>query len=164
MSATEDDLVKSRAELWALLDQKFKNVPEWRAFCAVDRALDAVRAAAAVPPLPAGGNGAEANRSRQRPADSPLPYVDLALMALEQARRPVRTPAMVDFIGQHRELDPARARVNISSALSHDERFQNVSWGGGRAWWFADRALPHERERQRVAEALSVLSSDDQGG
>jgi hypothetical protein len=67
-------------------------------------------------------------------------------MALERSQAPVRTPQMVEFMGEHRELPPDRdrAKVNIVSALSHDKRFQSVSWRGGRAWWHANRPVPVE--------------------
>jgi hypothetical protein len=102
MSAT-DDLVQSRNELIAVLNEKLKNVPEWRAFLAIDRAVHAAAevakaaseiAAAANQSVPTGQNGI-ANRVARRPPDAPPSYADLALRALNTVGVPLTTPNMI---------------------------------------------------------------------
>ena len=48
---------------------------------------------------------------------------------------PVTTEMMVEYIGSQRTLDPdpKRARVNIQSAMSHEDRIANIKWRGGTA-------------------------------
>jgi hypothetical protein len=137
----KEQLLKSRSELFAVLDAKFKDVPEWRAYRAVEAALYAFMNGVMVTPP---------KRERVRlieETDEPASYVELALKALDTHGRPMSTPELVDFIGRHRKVppDPQKARTNISSGFSRDKRLRNVSWHNGRAWWFSDRAVPEQK-------------------
>jgi len=140
MSDPRSDLLRSRTDLLEVLDQKLKTVPEWRAFRAVDRAIAAMDTAAPAAPMLT-NHGEDGSLG-------PLgnSYPDLGLQAIQSYGRPVPTPQMVQYIRDRRELpdDADRAKVNISSALSHDERLKNVPWQGGRAWWYADRQVPNQ--------------------
>lgn len=157
MSAA-NDLLQSRNELIAVLNEKLKNVPEWRAFLAVDRAVEAANEVAKAAAEVAAGaanqqqphsqpNGSGAARATRRPPDAPPSYVELGLRALNTAGVPLTTPNMISFISQHREVpdDPEKAKINISSAFSHDDRLRSIAWHGGRSWWFADRPPPSAR-------------------
>jgi hypothetical protein len=143
MSSPRTELAKSRSDLIEVLNEKFKNLPEWRAFRAIDNALaafDAIATAATTSLSEAVGSATAALGKS---------YAELALHALTERGRPVTTPEMVEFIGKRRELpeDVERAKINISSAFSHDERLQSVPWQGGRAWWFAGRPVPAPRSQ-----------------
>jgi hypothetical protein len=132
------ELIQARDDALASLDEKLKNLPEWRVFRFLDRQLSNAQAAQMA-------NGAIESRSRgNRRARSGSSYVDLALKALEANRAPVPTSDMVSFIGARRPLgpDPKKARINIQSALSKDNRVQSVPWRGGTAWWYAGRPVP----------------------
>jgi hypothetical protein len=134
-------LSRSRAKLVGVLDGKLKDVPEWQAFRAVDDALQAVVHNAEQEAERTAARGASAaNGSGQ------LSYVELGLQALNERGRPQPTPDMIEYIGARRELpqDPDRAKINVSSAFSHDDRLQSVPWQGGRAWWYANRPVPRD--------------------
>jgi hypothetical protein len=163
MSDTKTNLLAAHKAMAAVLDTKFAKVPEWHAFRAIDKALLALVEEAkavlaptpaapstpspspAVPPKTVHTNGATAH-SKNRPHELPS-YVELGVMALEKAGKPLPTAQMIEFIAQHRKLpetDKRRMVVNISSSFSHNERITNIPWSGGRAWWLADRPVPKE--------------------
>lgn len=133
------ELIQARDDALAALDEKLKNVPEWRVFRYLDKQVMDSQAAS-------GANGAIESRSqrargRRRAGFS---YVDLAIKAMAANGVPVTTPEMVAFISARRKLgsDLKKARINIQSALSKDERVQSVPWRGGRAWWHANKEVP----------------------
>jgi hypothetical protein len=134
------ELMKAHETMAAVLDAKFSNVPEWKAFRSIDRALLAleVEQATATPK-----NGGQFFRHRVR-IGKPLSYMSLANQALTETGKPIRTNDLVDYIARHRPLsgDPAKARIVIQSSLSKDKRFKSVPWEDKRAWWYADRAVP----------------------
>ena len=134
------ELMKAHETMAAVLDAKFSNVPEWKAFRSIDRALLAleVEQATATPK-----NGGQFFRHRVR-IGKPLSYMSLANQALTETGKPIRTKDLVDYIARHRPLsgDPAKARIVIQSSLSKDKRFKSVPWEDKRAWWYADRAVP----------------------
>jgi hypothetical protein len=128
--------------MMALLDAKLANMPEWKAFRAIDRALlsasDADR----------GEGGAPVHRVRPRlngHGQTPS-YTALTDMALKERGKPIPTPLLMAFIGSRRMLDPdaERAKVTVTSTLSKSPLFKSVPWEGGRAWWYADRPTPKE--------------------
>ncbi|HXW23419.1 MAG TPA: hypothetical protein VEK73_01640 [Xanthobacteraceae bacterium] len=135
-------LLASRRRLRDVLSAKFRDLPEWQAYCAIDNALEAVildenqQAGRTAAHAAAAANG----------SGSQLSYVELGLQALGERGRPIPTPDMIEYIRVRRELpaDLERAKINISSAFSHDERMQSVPWQGGRAWWYTGRAVPRE--------------------
>lgn len=131
----KDQLLKSRADLAAVLDEKLKNVPEWRAYRAVEAALNAFLT---------GEDKIVVRRPRMIESGESHSYADLSLRAIDEAGHPLTTTELVEFIGRHREIpsDPHKAKVNISSGLSRDERLRNINWQRGTAWWRADRPLP----------------------
>lgn len=140
------ELMKAHEAMSSVLDVKLKDLPEWQAFRAIDRALIALESEqtpnhpVARPSLKAG----------IRPPLIPIPYVLLAIRALEAAGAPVPTPAMMEFIGKHRKLDAdaEKAKVNVTSSLSKDNRFVSVPWAGGRAWWWSDKPVPQQPQQQ----------------
>jgi hypothetical protein len=148
--STKDNLLKAHASMLAVMDAKHQNEPEWLAFKAIDEALrDFVEATAPAPKrLPL--------RKMLRPkhlTDSDVTYSGLAGKALTAAGEPVTTKKMVEFVGQHRKLtaDPAKAKINVVSALSHDDKFQSVEWQGGRAWWWAGKPVPSPKPQGQTS-------------
>jgi hypothetical protein len=145
MAMTDKDaLFQARKDMLAVLDEKLANMPEWRAFRAMERALAAMSEAPSPEPnrdrLPLNREGV---RRRGRTPGVPT-YVELALAAVEAKGIPLPTPDIIEYIVQRRTVAPdsEKARINIQSGLSRDKRIKNVSWRGGRAWWFADRKPP----------------------
>jgi hypothetical protein len=142
----KDTLFQARNDMLAVLDEKLANMPEWRAFRAMDRALGAMSEAPAPEPNLDHGpvNQQRVIRRRGRTPDVPT-YVELALKAVEAKGSPLPTPDIIEFITQRRPVDPdsEKARINIQSGLSRDKRIKSIPWRGGRAWWFADRKAPH---------------------
>jgi hypothetical protein len=138
--STKSNLLQAHQTMMAVLDAKLKNVPEWIAFRAIDKALVELTAEPA-----SSANGAIKDRQPRKGAE-PSSYVDLAAEALAEHSEPLSTPKIVEYISARREVpnDPLKARVNISTSLSKDERFRNLAWRGGRAWWFANREPPEE--------------------
>ena len=124
-----------------LLDSRLANMPEWKAFRAIDRALrgrDADRAE----------RDALVHRVRRRlngHGQTPS-YTALTDMALKERGKPIPTPLLLAFIGSRRALDPDadRAKVTVTSTLSKSPLFKSVLWEGGRGWWYADRPVPKE--------------------
>jgi hypothetical protein len=146
-------LYEARENMLAALDRKFKNMPEWQAFRAIDDAVFAMNSAvrsAEWSDRPSAESNHEAKLKKPRRAKRPQvggpSYGDLGVAAIEAAARPVPTGDMVTFIAARKNLnpDPKRARVNVQSALSHDERIKSIKWKGGTAWWHADRDPPKE--------------------
>lgn len=144
-----DQIKIARAELADALDIKFANDPIWKAFRAMDRALESFDHAKP--------------RSASFKLDSGktiglIPtYTTLARQAIIEADRPITTPELMDYIGRHRKLaaPPEKAKINVTSSLSKDEKFESIPWEGGRAWWLKGRDLP-----SKAASLLSKLGSN----
>jgi hypothetical protein len=136
--STKTNLLQAHQTMVDVLDLKFKNVPEWIAFRAIDKALLEL----IVEP----GSSPKDVSDRQPRKASSLSYVDLAIGALEEASQPLSTPKIVEHIASIRQLpsDPLKTRISISTSLSKDERLRSIPWQGSRAWWFTDREPPKE--------------------
>ena len=135
------ELLQARDDMLAVLDDKLKQVPEWRAFRAIESALAVIGA------ITPGSNRASAPTRRPRKRRVRLgSYGDLALAAVKAANRPLPTDEVVTFIAAQRRLgaDPRKARINIQSGLSRDERIRSIPWRGARAWWYSDRDPPED--------------------
>jgi hypothetical protein len=146
----KDDLSQARNDMLSVLDEKLAQMPEWRAFRAMDKALWAMSAMQATAPK---ANGAEQPTARRRTRTVGTPsYADLAIEAIDTKGFPIPTADIVRFIGTRRELDPdqEKARVNIQSGLSRDKKIRSISWRGGRAWWHANRPPPKESAGTRA--------------
>jgi hypothetical protein len=63
-------------------------------------------------------------------------YADLAVQRISQVGKPLTTNEIVEFIGKHRSLPESirKAKGNIASALSIDDRLENRRVDGIRAW------------------------------
>lgn len=140
--STKTDLQSARDDMLAILDAKLNNMPEWRAFRAMDRALAAMiddksDAATQRPKIP-----------RKRSKRVKLSYVELALGLIDEAGAPVSTNKIVEHIAVERGLkaDDRQVRINIQSALSKDPRVKSIPWREGRAWWRTDRPVPTSTE------------------
>jgi hypothetical protein len=135
------EMMQAHEAIAAALDAKIGDMPEWKAFRAVDRALLALEAEPVAMP-----------KSLQRFTIRPRPrlngehpsYMSLADKALTEAGKPITTTGVVEYIAAHRPLSgaPDKARTVIQSSLSKDKRFKSVPWEGRRAWWFADKPVP----------------------
>lgn len=143
-------LLEVRSKMMAALDKKFKNDLDWQAFRALD---DLVVNSAATTNGTVNGHVArresvapQQRRGGRRKGTSGATVGDLGCNAINEAGRPVPTDAMVIYIGARRDLnkDPKRARINVQSAMSHEERLESVRWRGGSAWWIKGRELPKE--------------------
>jgi hypothetical protein len=132
--STKDELLKARAAMTALLDEKLKNMPEWRAFSAIDRAITAFD----------GSTGARelGQRGGRQPAKDS--YGNLGFSLLEATGSPLTTSEIVPAIASRRKVDPVAKRVVIQTALSKDSRIHSIPWRGGRAWWLKDKTPPNE--------------------
>lgn len=136
------EMMQAHEAIAAALDVKIGNMPEWQAFRAIDRALLALEleqpAAPKVEP--------QADRKpRIRINGEHVPYMTLAVQALEEAGKPVTTIKLMEFIAARRPLsgnDPIKAKIVVQSSLSKDKRFKSVPWEGFRAWWYADKPVP----------------------
>ena len=145
---TRSELQKARETLAAGLDEKLKNIPEWRAIRAIDRALAALAESAAVP-AHAGTivQFSDGGTKRMYPT-----YTTLARMLIEKKGSPVTTPELVAYMRENRPIhsDEEKAKINITSSLSKDDRFQSIPWAGGKAWWLVGRDLPTSSPAQRL--------------
>lgn len=158
--STIDVLHRTREDLASILDAKLKDMPEWRAMRAIDQAIAALQerpATPAQPKVPPRRQSTtiwpDANRqspptaaewSLANPTRAYPTYTNLATEIIGDKGSPVTTAELIDYVGKHRPLGPdqEKAKVNITSSLSKDERFVSVPWGNGRAWWLANRELP----------------------
>jgi len=138
------EMMQAHEAIAAALDAKIGNMPEWKAFRAVDRALLALEAERPMPAGPASLKITSQIKRRRLNGGAYLSYMALADQALKQAGKPVSTPGIVDYISKHRPLlgDPDKAKIVIQSSLSKDKRFESVPWEGRRAWWYADKPIP----------------------
>jgi hypothetical protein len=142
-------LLKARDKLIGALDRKFKNLPEWQAFRAVDDLVFGAMNGSADTHKDVPEERESADPPRRRPGRkkrSTGSLGDLGVAAVNETSRPVTTDAMVAYVGERRALnkDPKRARINVQSAMSHEKRLVSVKWRGGTAWWHADREPPKE--------------------
>lgn len=138
----KSELIQAREAMAAALDAKWSNVPEWKAFRAIDRALLALETeqADAEPTARARVRlRLRSLRSGQQPS-----YNALADSALTQTGKPITTAQLMEFIAARRRVDPDpnKAKINVTSSLSKSPQFRNVPWEGGTAWWYSDRPLP----------------------
>lgn len=109
-----------------------------------------------------GAANERANQGRERVRHrSRLTQTDAAETALREGEIPLTTPKLLDAIHKLGTLvggvDPL---VNLSSALSKDDRFDSIRWRGERAWWFRDVPPPHDD----LAELLGDTSGVDSFG
>ncbi|WP_152428318.1 hypothetical protein [Methyloferula stellata] len=131
----KETLEKSRADLLAALDSKIGEMPEWKAFRAIDSALMAWQPTIAVK------NIRIVEKVPPRRAQS---YTDLAVQALEAAKRPLSSDEYMDFVRSRRVIggDLKQIKISATSALSKDPRFVNIPWRNGRAWWLSGQPIP----------------------
>jgi hypothetical protein len=138
------ELKKAHDELAAILDIKLAEMPEWRAFRAVNRALIAIddvslteRARQEGFAVKTGADGVR--RIRLLPT-----YARLTEQAIGEFNRPVTTTEVMDYIGKRRTLDDdhEKAKINVTSSLSKSDRIESVPWRGGRGWWLKGRPIP----------------------
>jgi hypothetical protein len=137
--SAKEEMMQAHEAMAKVLDAKLANLPEWQAFRAIDRALLAIDLAASEPK-----NGLRIlPPPKPRISHGPVPYVTLAFNCLTEAGKPVTTPKLIEYVAKHRELgDLEKAKVNITSSLSKDERFKSVEWANGRAWWLVGHPVP----------------------
>jgi hypothetical protein len=134
------DLIQARNDLLAALDDKLKEMPEWRALRAMDKAIAAIDD---VPKFHAALNGSNESprvvphRIRRVPS-----YSDLAVDFIGKQNHPITTKELVAHIAALRRRNADEISINIQSALSRDERVESVPWSSGRGWWFAGREVP----------------------
>ena len=152
----KNELLAAHEAMSLVLDAKFANVPEWKAFRAIDRALLALeleQGNVVKRPEPA------PQRVRLRLLDGPPSYNALTEQALQEKGKPIATSDLIDFIGKHRNLglDLDKAKINVTSGLSKSDKFKSVPWEGGRAWWFANQPVPRTSE---AASMLGIRSSE----
>jgi hypothetical protein len=146
-ATTKSDVLQAHEAMAAVLDARFGNVPEWKAFRAIDRALiaeierGAANAMPAVLPTPPAQHR---ERLRLILPDQLNSYNALTDLALQERGKPIPTPQLMEFIGARRKLDPDpdKAKITVTSTLSKHPRYRSVPWEGGRAWWYADRPVP----------------------
>ena len=82
----------------------------------------------------------------------PKTYVELAAELIEKEKQPVRSASLVEYITKKRDIrNLSKAKINIISAMSHDQRFKSYDWKNGKAWWWAEKPLPQ-------TEAADLLS------
>jgi hypothetical protein len=132
----KSEMMQAHEAMASVLDTKFSNVPEWKAFRAIDRALLALETER----VNTGPNPSEPrSRKNQQPS-----YNELTGRALYETGKPIPTPQLMVFIGAHRKLDPdpKKAKINVTSSLSKSSEYESVDWEGGTAWWYANRPLP----------------------
>jgi len=142
-------LLRARNKMIAALDKKFKKVPEWQAFREIDDLVLAAMNGSGGAHTDAhdGRESGESHRRRPgRKKRSKGTVGDLGVAAVTEAGRPVPTDGIVAYVGARRALnaDPKRARINVQSAMSHEDRLKSIRWRGGTAWWLADREPPKE--------------------
>jgi hypothetical protein len=150
----KESLIQARDDMLAVLDEKLKDLPEWRAFRIMDKAILAMNSDPSPPPdgqvprrplservAATATNGADemSPLARYRARQS---YVDLALEFIQKLNHPASTTELVSHIAGVRGRDPGEIRVNIQSSLSKDERIKSVTWSRGRGWWFPNREVP----------------------
>ena len=104
----KSELMQAHEAMAAVLDAKFSQVPEWKAFRAIDRALLALEAERPILPT----HAPYFLRKKQV-----LSYNSLTDMALKETGKPITTPQLMAFIGERRGLDPdpKKAKINITS-------------------------------------------------
>ncbi len=139
----KSELMKAHEAMAAVLDAKFSDVPEWKAFRAIDRALLALETE----------HGSDVTPLRVRPRlnernNQPPSYTALTGAALKETGKPIPTPQLMAFIGARRKLDvdPDKAKISVTSTLSKSPHYKSVPWAGGRAWWYADRPVPKNEQ------------------
>jgi hypothetical protein len=133
----KEQLIQARNALQGAVDRALAGLPEWRALESVERAIEELEKAR----KPQKQNGEEGTLQSES-------YTNLAIRALREAGVPLSTPKIIEYIGRFRSVssDPERAKINISSALSKDDRLQSLGWREGRAWWLAGEKPPKPRE------------------
>ncbi len=135
MTATPE-LLEAYEAMASLLDTKLANMPEWKIFRALHRAVTADQTSAS--------KGAAKDRAWPNRPGQPPSYTALTDMALKERAKPIPTPILMDFIRKHREVDPDpdRAKINVTSSLSKSPLFQSIAWEGGKAWWYTNQPVP----------------------
>jgi hypothetical protein len=139
-NAAKIELLEAHNAMASVLDVKLGNMPEWKAFRAIDRALIALEVASDSPkpkPFPI------LPKPNQARTNETLGYVELTRRLLDSINRPVTTGEVVNHISQFRQFpDLEKAKVNITSSLSKDPRFRSIVWDLKKVWWWTDKDPP----------------------
>ncbi len=147
-NSQRDSLLKVRSKMLTALDKKLKKDPNWQAFRDLDEmVIESFKAnGTVVPTTKAPRESSESPRRGGRPKAAGGTLGDLGITAITEAGKPITTDAMVTYVGVRRELnkDAKRARINVQSAMSHEDRIVSVKWRGGSAWWLKGREVPKE--------------------
>jgi hypothetical protein len=130
------DLIQARHEMMGVLDEKFKNVPEWRAFRAIDRVLMAMNGSSAE------GESTDIIHPPRVRLTGFASYVDLGVDLIRRTGKPVPTTEIVSFVAQQKNRAPEDIKTNVQSALSRDNRIESIRWSGGRGWWLKGQEVP----------------------
>jgi hypothetical protein len=142
-----DELILAQSAMLSVLDEKLRDMPEWRAYRAIGKAIAALNGAVESSESVAAGIAPRLELQRQR---TDLSYAKIAIQLLQQAERPMASRELIPAIAQRRGVDGSEKRVVISTALSRDERIKNIPWRNGTAWWLTDRELSQETARTNV--------------
>jgi hypothetical protein len=142
-----DELIEAQSARSTVLDEKLRDMTEWRAYRAISKAIAALNGAVKSSELAAVGIAPRLKLQRQR---TDLSYAEIAILLLQQAGRPMASRELIPAIAEHRGVDGSEKRVVISTALSRDKRLKNIPWRNGTAWWLVDRELPQETARPSV--------------
>jgi len=148
--SSKSELWEARSDLMSALDEKLRNLPEWRAFRAIDRL-----AFAAISP-------AESKPGKKRGRKSAgRSYGDLGVAAIKSAAAPQPTNTIMEYVIARRGMgsDPKKAKTNVQSALSRDSRIESIPWHGGRAWWLVGLEPP--KDNGTAATAATGLPGGD---
>jgi hypothetical protein len=142
----KSNVLEAHEAMAAVLDAKFANVPEWKAFRAIDRALisEIERGATTSAPAAATPRVQPRLNGHSEHGGQPGSYNALTDLALKERGKPIPTPLLMAFIAARRKLDPDldKAKNTVTSTLSKHPRYRSVPWEGGQAWWYADRPVP----------------------
>jgi len=142
--SNRDELMQAQSAMLTVLDEKLRDMPEWRAYRAISKAIAALNGAVKSSEPVAAGIAPQPKLQRER---TDLSYAEIAILLLQQAGRPMASRELIPAIAERRGVDGSEKKVVISTALSRDERLKNIRWRNGTAWWLTDRELPQETAR-----------------
>jgi len=105
----------------------------------------------------------KAQRPKRTRRSEAFTVTDAAGLAIEDAGRPLPLQELHEALPRFgKTVTGKRPAINLSSAMSRDERFRSVHWHGVNVWWFRDRELPSEAEASdgEAADTPAAESED----
>lgn len=163
MSAILSELKRLRAQAQ---DRLMRNSEDYRALIAIEEAIRKIDNEPTRVSTSRERTQVRAPYAVSRYRERRVSQAEAALREIETKGQPLTTTELLELLTNVGvSVSGERPEINLSSALSRDDRLQSISVDGERKWWFADRPPPQteglDLEPKQSRGRMIDQSSDD---